>query len=207
MDRPSSGYNLIRIHQEDANWVRPNIFGGNAQDTRHLDRRSLDAIDYWIKCLKDEGVYVWLDMHYLREIKRGDGVTRGWDEIARAKGVMWGFNYVNPQLIELMKEFQHQYSSHVNRYTGFAYKDDPAVVGVLITNENDLTFHFGLSFLADHNNPVHKALYDRDMLAFARTTGLPGDKIWRSWEPGPSKYLLNEMGAPVQSHDDRRAAG
>ena len=92
-----------------------------------------------------------------------------------------------------MKEFQHQYLSHVNRYTGLAYKDDPAIVGVLITNENDLTCHFGLLFLADHNNPVHKTLFDRDMLAFARTTGLPGDRIWRSWEPGPSKYLLNEM--------------
>ena len=187
------GYNIIRIVQHESNWVRPNIFGSNAQDTRHLDRRSLDAIDYWIKCLKDEGVYVWLDMHYLREIKPGDGVSQGWDEIARAKGIIWGFNYINPQLIKLMKEFQHQYLSHVNRYTGLAYKDDPAIVGVLITNENDLTCHFGLLFLADHNNPVHKALFDRDMLAFARTTGLPGDRIWRSWEPGPSKYLLNEM--------------
>ena len=187
------GYNLVRIVQHESNWVRPNIFGGNTRDTRHLDRRSVDAIDYWIKCLKDEGVYVWLDMHYLREIKPGDGVSQGWGEIARAKGIIWGFNYINPQLITLMKEFQHQYLSHINQYTGVAYKDDPAVVGVLITNENDLTFHYGLLFLADHNNPTHKALFDRDMLAFARTTGLPGDKIWRSWEPGPSKYLLNEM--------------
>jgi hypothetical protein len=187
------GYNLMRIVQHESNWVRPNIFGTNPKDTRHLDRRSLDAIDYWIKCLKDEGVYVWLDMHYLREFKQADGLTRGWDEIARAKGIVWGFNYINPKLIELMKEFQHQYLSHVNRYTGLAYNDDPAVVGVLITNENDLTCHYGLKFLADKNNPVHKALYDRDMLAFAGATGLPGDKIWRSWEPGPSKYLLNEM--------------
>ena len=66
-------------------------------------RRSLDAIDYWIKCLKDEGVYVWLDMHYLREIKPGDGVSQGWDEIARAKGIIWGFNDINPQLIKLME--------------------------------------------------------------------------------------------------------
>jgi hypothetical protein len=187
------GYNIMRIVQHESNWVRPNIFGNNAQDTRHLDRRSLDAIDYWIKCLKDEGVYVWLDMHYMREFKRADGVTQGWDEIARRKGIGWGFSYINPKLIELMKEFQHQYLSHVNRYTGLAYKDDPAVVGVLITNENDLTCHYGLYFLADKNNPVHKQLYDREMLAFARSTGLPGDKIWRSWEPGPSKYVLNEM--------------
>jgi hypothetical protein len=187
------GYNLIRIHQEDASWFQPNIFGTGARDTRHLDRRSLDAIDYWIKCLKDEGVYVWLDLYCLRDLKPGDGVSQGWEEITRAKGIVWGFNYINPQLIDLMKEFQHQYLSHVNRYTGLASKDDPAVVGVLITNENDLTFHYGLSFLPDHNNPVHQALFDREMQAFARTTGLPGNRIWRSWEPGPSKYLLNEL--------------
>ena len=187
------GYNLIRFHQEDANWFQPNIFGTGARDTRHLDRRSLDAIDYWIKCLKDEGVYVWLDLYCLRDLKPGDGVSQGWEEIARAKGIVWGFNYINPQLIDLMKEFQHQYLIHVNRYTGLASKDDPAVVGVLITNENDLTFHFGLSFLPDHNNPVHQAIFDREMQAFTRTTGLPADRIWRSWEPGPSKYLLNEL--------------
>ncbi len=187
------GYNLVRIVQHDSNWVNPNIFGRDTRDTRHLDRKSLDAMDYWIRCLKDEGVYVWLDMHYLRELKPGDGVTQGASEIARAKGIFWGFNYVNSQLIALMKEFQHQYLTHVNRYTGLAYNRDPAVVGVLITNENDLSFHYGLSFLENHNNPVHKAIYDRSMEAFARSTGLPVSKIWRSWEPGPSKYLLAEM--------------
>ena len=77
------GYNLMRIVQHESNWVKPNIFGADARDTRHLDRRSLDLLDYWIKCLKDEGIYVWLDMHYLRELKPGDGVSLGRDEIAQ----------------------------------------------------------------------------------------------------------------------------
>lgn len=187
------GYNLVRIVQHEANWVNPNIFGHDSKDTRHLDPRSLAALDYWIKCLEDEGIYIWLDLHYLREIKPADGVTVGRDEIARAKGIMWGFNYLNPQLIHLMQEFQHQYLSHVNQYTSLAYKDDPAIVGVLISNENDLTFHFGLLFLPDHRNPVHQKLFDRDMEAFAQATGLPADRIWRSWEPGPSKYWLCEL--------------
>ena len=187
------GYNLVRIHQQDANWVRPNIFGNDAKDTRHLDPRSLAALDYWIKCLEDEGIYIWLDMHYLREIKPADGVTVGRDEISRAKGIMWGFNYVNPQLISLMQEFQHQYLSHVNMHTRVAYKDDPAIVGVLITNENDLSFHFGLQFLTDKKNPVHQRLFEREMGAFAETTGLAPNQIWRSWEPGPSKYWLCEL--------------
>jgi hypothetical protein len=187
------GYNLMRIVQHESNWVKPNIFGADYRDTRHLDRRSLDSLDYWIKCLKDEGIYVWLDMHYLRELKPGDGVSLGRDEIAREKNVFFGFNYVNPELMKLMKDFQHQYLGHVNRYTGMAYKDDPTVIGVLITNENDLSFHFGLSFLPDRRKPVHKAIFDREAQAFSQATGLPADRLWRTWEPGPSKYLLAEL--------------
>ena len=40
-----------------------------------------------------------------------------------------------------MIEFQHNYLNHLNKYTKLRYKDDPAVMGVLITNENDLTAH------------------------------------------------------------------
>jgi hypothetical protein len=187
------GHNLVRIVQHESDWVKPNIFGTDPPDTRHLDPRALDAIDLWIKCLKDEGVYVWLDMHYLRALRPGDGVTLGWSEIERNKGIFWGCNYVNPEVMRLMSEFQHQYLNHVNRYTQLAYKDDPAVMGVLLTNENDLTFHFGNGFLPNQNRPVHKGLFDRELEAFAKTTGLPADRLGRTWEPGPSKYLLNDL--------------
>jgi hypothetical protein len=187
------GYNLVRIVQHEANWVSPNIFGKGSSDTRHLDPRSLDAIDLWIKCLKDEGVYVWLDMHYLRALKPADGVKQGWSEIDGNKGIFWGFNYVNPELVQLMSEFQHQYLNHVNIYTRIAYKDDPAVMGVLLTNENDLTFHFGVIFLPNHHHPIHKEMFDRELEGFAKATGLPAGRLGRTWEPGPAKYLLNEL--------------
>ena len=29
--------------------------------------------------------------------------------------------------------------------------------------------------------------------AFARQHGLPRDKVWRSWEAGPSKLFLNDL--------------
>ena len=82
------GYNLVRIVQHESNWVNPNIFGKNYQDTRHLDPVALDLIDYWVKCLKDEGIYVWLDMHYMRELKPGDGVSLGRDEMRGQKPVL-----------------------------------------------------------------------------------------------------------------------
>jgi hypothetical protein len=188
------GFNLMRIHQHDADWCRPNIFlGGGRPDTRHFNLQSFDSIDWWIKCLEDEGIYVWLDMVYNRALAPGDDVTVGFDEIQRNHGYVWGWNYFNPDVRNLMQEFQHNYLNHVNRYTHRAYKDDPAIVGILITNENDLTLHHGNRFMPNHNNPTHTALYMKDARAFAGQNGLPADRVWRAWEPGPSKIFLGAM--------------
>ena len=92
-----------------------------------------------------------------------------------------------------MNEFQHQYLNHVNRYTGTAYKNDPAVIGILLTNENDVVFHFGIAYLPGHNNPVHKGYFDRLLKAFSESTGLPADRLAQTWEPGPSKYFLSAL--------------
>src|SRR5690606_15894061 len=57
------GYNLIRIHHHDSDWVKPNVFDPSVKDTRTLNPQALDRIDYWVSALKDQGVYVWLDVH------------------------------------------------------------------------------------------------------------------------------------------------
>ena len=62
------GFNLVRIHHFDSPWVNPNIFGKDAVNTQTLDPASLDNLDWWIKCLKDEGIYVWLDLHVQRAL-------------------------------------------------------------------------------------------------------------------------------------------
>ena len=73
------------------------------------------------------------------------------------------------------------------------YKEDPAIAAVLITNENDVTNHFGNALLPDKNVPNHNALYMAHATAFAEKNGLPKDKTWHSWEQGPSKLFLNDL--------------
>ena len=68
------GYNLMRIHHHDSGWVNPNIFDRQFKDSRHLNAKSLDALDWWIKCLKDEGIYVWIDAHVGRLLMPNDPV-------------------------------------------------------------------------------------------------------------------------------------
>ena len=187
------GFNLVRLHHHDSTgWVDPTVIDKSRPDTRHLSPPGLDGIDWWIKCLKDQGVFVWLDLHVGRLFKKGDQVD-GWSEVARRRGDPRGFCFINDSLRARMEEFNRKYLSHVNRFTGKAYKDESAVMGILITNEDDLVGHFGNLFLPDKNNPYHNKLFMERVKAFAGKTGLPSNRLWRTWEPGPSKILLADM--------------
>ncbi len=191
------GYNLMRIHHHDSmGWVGHTVIDKSRDDSQHLDAEVMDRLDYWIKCLKDEGVYVWLDLHVGRLFKPGDEIGEGYAEMARrskrkdrgAEGK--GYCYFNDRLEELMRDFNEKYLNHKNRYTGLAYKDDPAVMGLLITNENDLTCHFGNLMLPDKGNPWHNKRFEAAVAAFANKHGLPREQTWRTWEAGPSKLFL-----------------
>lgn len=190
------GFNLVRVHHHDSPWVTPNVFGDLQQlkNTQQLSADSLKKLDLWIKSLKDEGIYVWLDLHVSRPVTAADNIY-GFDELPKEHGVaeLKGYLFVNVTLQQALKRFAEQYLTHVNSYTGLAYKDDPAIAAVLITNENDITHHFGNALLPDKQVPKHSRLYMDQAKAFAQAHDLPADKTWRAWEYGPSKLFLNDL--------------
>jgi len=189
------GFNLVRIHHHDSSWVNPNIFGSDkAGSTRTVSEEMQKRLDWWIKCLKDEGIYVWLDLNVGRMFRREDQID-GFTEISRGgpEAESRGFNYVNASIKQAMKEFNEQYLSHKNAYTQLAYKDEPAIAVMLVTNENDVTHHFGNSMLPDKKVPMHSALFRSEADAYASKYGLPQNKVWRSWENGVPKLFLNDL--------------
>jgi hypothetical protein len=188
------GFNLVRLHHIDSEWVQPNVFGRNAPDTRKLDEASLEKLDWWIKCLEDEGIYIWLDLHDGRQLKAEDKID-DFAEISKGKSTvdLRGYNYVNASIQEVMQRFNEAYVNHVNRFTGIRYKDDPGIVAVLLTNENDVTHHFGNALLPDKKVPRTNALYMARAVAFADEHGLAESRTWHSWEQGPSKLFLNDL--------------
>jgi hypothetical protein len=189
------GFNLVRFHHHDSSWVAPNIFGDkNVLDTKTLSQEMLERLDWWISCLEQEGIYVWLDLQVGRQLKPADGID-GFNEIAKGKPVadLRGYNYVNASIEHAMQRFNEEYIGHRNRFNGLAYKDDPGIMTLLLTNENDVTHHFGNALLPDKNVPQHDELYMAQAKAFANKFALPKDKVWRSWEQGPSKLFLNDL--------------
>lgn len=132
------GVNIVRFHQMDADWSTPNLFqltkGRRLENTQRFDPQSMDRLDYLIHCLKQQGIYVYMDLLTYRKFRSGDGVAAA-DLLADAARPYSNFD---PRLIELQKQFNEQLWNHVNPYTGLAYKDEPAIVLVEIVNENDL---------------------------------------------------------------------
>ncbi len=214
----SLGYNLVRIHHHDSPWVNPNIFGDpNTSTSGKIDAKQIAKIDWWIKCLKDEGIYVWLDLHVGRQLKPQDNILN-FDDIKDSKSNtvdIHGFNYLNPSIEAAMQKFNEAYLSHINPHTGLAYKDEPAIVTILITNENDVTNHGALGFLPNKQYPLYTQIYmdkvrafaDRHHLSFNISRFWPStdqnslinrlqrkiDRTWMAWEHGPSKLFLNDL--------------
>ncbi|MGA2498698.1 MAG: hypothetical protein ABSH20_13215, partial [Tepidisphaeraceae bacterium] len=127
------GINCIRFHFLD----RPaptGLLEAKGDDTQHLDPQQLDRMDFFIGELKKRGIYADLNLHVGRKYKAGDGV-RDADLLGMTKGV----TYFDARIIELQKQYATALLTHVNPYTGKAYRDEPAVALVEFVNENSLT--------------------------------------------------------------------
>ncbi len=132
------GVNIVRLHQMDAEWATPNIFqftkGCRKGNTLDFDPESMKRLDYLIYCLKKEGIYVYLDLLTYRKFKSGDGVENALQLTDAARP----YSNYNRKLIELQKKYNYDLWTHINLYTGLAYKDDPAIVLTEIVNESDM---------------------------------------------------------------------
>ena len=170
-----AGCNIVRMHQLDAEWDTPNIFayskGKRVKTTRVLDAKSMDHLDYLIHCLKQEGIYIYLDMITYRKFKEGDGVA--FHEGLIDAGKPWSM--IDPRMIELQKEFCTQLWTHVNPYTGLAYKDDPAFVLTEIANEHDLFVGSPMNKSTFVNIPYYEDMFRHAFRDFLAQQGLEYD--------------------------------
>lgn len=196
------GFNLVRFTHHDSDWVGFNIFGLQRDYTGELNEIAFEKLDWWIKCLKDEGIYVWLDLHVGRKFSRDEGIA-DFQEIGagEARAEIKGFNYVNRDIQRLMHKFNKDYLTHVNKHTQIAYGQDPAVIAYLLTNENDINMHFGGVVVPSAGAPRHSERYMEAAQSFASKTGLNPDVVWRFWEPGPAKLFASDL-----EHDFYKAA-
>ena len=123
------GINCVRLHFIDLDAPRGLIAAGT--DSRSFDPQQLDRLDFLVAELKKRGIYVDLNLNVGRSYRAGDSVP-DFERIRWAKGM----TLYDPRLIALQKEYARKILTHVNPYTGLAYRDEPAVAIVEILNEN-----------------------------------------------------------------------
>lgn len=182
------GFNLIRLHHMDAPWAgRSLIQYKGRKDSRHFNYKNWDRLDYLINALKEEGIYIYLDMLSSRQFKEGDGIPGAPDLPYNGKGI----SLIHPLLIELQKEFAEKVWNHINPYTGLRYKNDPVMALTLITNENDVTSHF---FLTKDNVPGHPnivRLFQDRLEEYAADQHLNKRMVRRVWSTSEGRRATN----------------
>ncbi len=184
------GFNLVRLHHQDSmSWVKPCVIDDTKNHTRDLNMAALDKMDWFVNCLKKEGVYVYYDLHVGRVFKPGDGIGN-FAEMTRRHKHGKGYCFMDEDIRKLMQEHSQKILTHVNPYTRLSYARDPVFAAFLITNENDLAGHFGNSFLGDKGVPKYWAMFQREAVAFAQKNGLRADEVVKTWVPTDSKIFL-----------------
>ena len=135
-----AGVNMVRLHQLDAEWCVPNIYqmyaGPRLETTRVWDEEAVDRLDYLIYALKEEGIYVSVDMVTYRNFKSGDGVQCP-EKLGDAARF---YSMYDRTMIELQKEFIEKFWNHYNPYTKLVHKDDPVFAMCCLMNENNLFY-------------------------------------------------------------------
>lgn len=143
------GFNAYRIHIWDVE-ITDSI--GRLQQNEHLD-----LLDYLISSVQQRGIRVLITCM--------TNFGNGYPERNEPTG---GFSYLydkcdvhkNPKAIAAQETYIKQLLTHINPYTGKAYKEDPTIVGFEINNE---PCHVG--------DPADTKKYIGKMVAAIRSTG------------------------------------
>lgn len=121
------GINCVRLHHMDTRSI-----WGKSPNKLTIDPAQLDRLDYFIAQLKQNGVYVNINLHVSRTLGKKEGFE---NEEGRPKYDK-GLDNFEPRMIELQKKYARDLLTHVNPYTKTAYANEPAVAFVEINNEN-----------------------------------------------------------------------
>lgn len=132
------GVNVVRFHHMDYYAAPQGIWDPKyyPNDTQHLDAGQLDRWDYLVYQLKQNGIYVNINLKVARHFGPGDGLSD--THLFTDNRFFRSVSHYDPRMIALQKDYAAQLLTHKNPYTGLTYAEDPAVFCVEIANEDSL---------------------------------------------------------------------
>ena len=123
------GYNIVRAHQHDTQFLPK-----GATESYAVDAAAFDKFDYFVAALKKRGISFTTDCYSSRKFLKTDP---GLGDIADSFREMKGALAVRPEAMSNWKAFARTFLCHVNPYTGLALKDDPTLVCLNLVNEDN----------------------------------------------------------------------
>ncbi len=168
-----SGYNAVRLHHVDRILQLDDAAAGQ------LDSVELDRLDYLFAALKSRGIYINIDLYSLRDFTADEMVSFGvsadvaatlssGDDCTLFKGLL----PFSDAAFDAWAVFADALLEHTNAYTGLAWMDDPALVGICPVNENvagsTIETNANLSAIYEDEFDAwlalddHQSIYDRD---------------------------------------------
>ncbi len=128
------GFNAVAFRGIDiSNWDAASILRPGTRSTE-LDPDQMRRLDWFVFQLIQRGFRIYLALHSRWTPRRDDGVPR-WDSIpSGGKGVL----YTDPAFQQRHRHVVRLLLEHVNPYTGRAYKDEPALAWLELSEENSL---------------------------------------------------------------------
>lgn len=136
------GCNIVRLHLYDNNAFtaqnkpRVNIFGDGAASS-NLSEKRMAQLDYLIAKLKEQGIYIYLDLDSARVYTSQDGVIVGktdkFGNSEEKRGI-----YFDRATIAARKRFARELLLHRNPWTGLRYVEEPAIALIDLANENSV---------------------------------------------------------------------
>lgn len=183
------GINLVRLHYVHHKFPKDKIY---PERDSFLEPVQLDKFDYLFYCLKKKGIYTYFQLNIARKFSEQNGFANA----GKLPFYNNGVDNFEPGMIALQKKYHQDILSHVNPYTGLAYKDDPAIGMLEITNENSIVKSW---FSAKHRMPdlvepyaTHLRTLWNKFLADKYGTTAAMKKAWSSGFKGDGTQYIPE---------------
>ena len=163
------GYNTVRFHHFDRE-----ITSHESGDSTKLDE-NMDRLDELFYEMKQQGMYITIDLFVSRIFAENEIPGFGKINPSNFKALMM----VNDDAFNNWARFTTNLLNHVNPYTKLAWKDDPALYAMCMTNENNITQNYRRS------TREVKALVDAEFNKYLKKMGkadVTGEEIkaWRT---------------------------
>ena len=125
------GINLVRLHYVHHKFPPNQVY---ASPDSFIEPLQLEKFDYLFYQLKRRGIYVYMQLNIARKF----GKASGFENADKLPWYNNGIDNIEPRMIALQKKYVRDLLSHVNPYTGLAYKDEPAIAALELANENSV---------------------------------------------------------------------